>query len=106
MYIERIPNRNSPPAILLRESYRRRTRRVTLVPVEPEITTQQAAELLNVSRPYVIGLIDKGTLSARMVGNHRRLPLKDVLAYKADSRAKRRQTLQELAVLDQELGLE
>ncbi len=81
-------------------------RAVTLVPLEPEITTQQAAELLNVSRPYVVSLIDKGTLPARMVGNHRRLPLQDVLAYKADSRAKRRQTLRELAALDQELGLE
>jgi excisionase family DNA binding protein len=81
-------------------------RAVTLVPLEPEITTQQAADLLNVSRPYVVGLIEKGTLPARMVGNHRRLPLQDVLAYKADSRAKRRQTLRELAGLDQELGLE
>jgi excisionase family DNA binding protein len=81
-------------------------RAVTLVPLEPEITTQQAAELLNVSRPYVVSLIDKGTLPARMVGNHRRLPLQDVLAYKADSRAKRRQTLRELVTLDQELGLE
>jgi excisionase family DNA binding protein len=79
---------------------------VTLVPLEPEITTQQAAELLNVSRPYVVSLIDKGTLPARMVGNHRRLPLQDVLAYKADSHAKRRQTLRELTALDQELGLE
>jgi excisionase family DNA binding protein len=79
---------------------------VTLVPFEAEITTQQAAELLNVSRPYVVAMIDKGTLPARMVGNQRRLPLKDVLAYKADNRAKRRQTLQELAALDQELGLE
>jgi hypothetical protein len=41
-----------------------------------------------------------------MVRNQRRLPLKDVLAYKADNRAKRRQTLGELAGLDQELGLE
>jgi excisionase family DNA binding protein len=79
---------------------------VTLVPLEAEITTQQAAELLNVSRPYVIGMIDKGTLPARMVGNQRRLPLKDVLAYKADNRAKRLRTLEELAALDQELGLE
>jgi excisionase family DNA binding protein len=80
-------------------------RAVTLVPLEPEITTQQAADLLNVSRPYVVGLIDKGTLPARMVGNHRRLPLQDV-AYKADSRARRRQTLRELAAYDQEIGLE
>jgi excisionase family DNA binding protein len=78
---------------------------VTLVPLEAEITTQQAAELLNVSRPYVIGMIDKGTLPARMVGNQRRLPLKDVVAYKADNRAKRRETLRKLAALDQKLGL-
>jgi excisionase family DNA binding protein len=79
---------------------------VTLVPFEAEITTQQAAELLNVSRPYVVAMIDKGTLPARMVGNQRRLPLKDVLAYKVDNRAKRRQTLRDLTALDQELGLE
>jgi excisionase family DNA binding protein len=79
---------------------------VTLVPLEAEITTQQAAELLNVSRPYLVGLIEKGTLPARMVGNQRRLPLQDVLAYKADNRAKRRQALRELSALDQELGLE
>jgi excisionase family DNA binding protein len=78
---------------------------VTLVPLEAEITTQQAAELLNVSRPFVVGMIDKGTLPARMVGNQRRLPLKDVLAYKAENRAKRRETLRDLAALDQKLGL-
>ena len=79
---------------------------MTLLPVEIELTTQHAADLLNVSRPYVVGLVEDGTLPARMVGNQRRLPLKDVLAYKAATRARRRDTLRELAVLDQELGLE
>ena len=78
---------------------------VSVVPLEAEITTQQAADLLNVSRPYLVGMIEKGALPARMVGNQRRLPLKDVLAYKADNRAKRRETLRELAAYDQELGL-
>jgi excisionase family DNA binding protein len=78
---------------------------VSLVSVEREITTQQAAALLNVSRPYLVGLIEKGELPARMVGNQRRLPLQDVLAYKAANRAKRRSALQEMAAADQELGL-
>ena len=73
--------------------------------IDAEVTTQQAADLLHVSRPFLVGLIDKGTLPARMVGNQRRLPLKDVLAYKRDNQAKRREALEELAKLDQELGL-
>ena len=78
---------------------------VTLVPVEAEITTQQAADLLNVSRPFLVGLINKGTLAARMVGKHRRLSLRDVLAYKADQFTKREQALDEIVATDQELGL-
>src|ERR1700677_2061461 len=78
---------------------------VTVIPVEAEVTTQQAAELLNVSRPFVVGLIDKGVLASRMVGNQHRLPLKDVLAHKADNRAKRHKILDEMAAIDQELGL-
>ena len=79
---------------------------VSLASTEAEITTQEAASLLNVSRPYIIGMIDKGLLPARLVGNQRRLPLQDVLAYKADNRAKRRAVLADLAAHDQNLGLE
>jgi excisionase family DNA binding protein len=78
---------------------------VTLVPFQQEITTRQAAELLNVSRAYVVGMIDKGELPARMVGDQHRLPLKGVLAYRAEKLAKRRETLRQLTALDQELGL-
>ena len=79
---------------------------VTLVPIESEITTQQAADLLNVSRPYVVGLIDQGKLPARMVGPQRRVMLVDVLAYKVESKAKARAALREMVASDQELGLE
>jgi excisionase family DNA binding protein len=79
---------------------------VSLMPVEPEITTQQAANLLCVSRPYLVGMIEKGELPARMVGNQRRLPLKDVLAYRLENQAKRRAVLDEMSALHQEMGLE
>jgi excisionase family DNA binding protein len=78
---------------------------VSVVPVDAEVTTQQAAAILNVSRPYLVGMIDKGVLPARMVGNQRRLPLQDILAYKADNRAKRRETLRQMTALDQQLGI-
>lgn len=70
-----------------------------------EITTQQAADLLHVSRPYLVGMIERGELPARLVGKQRRLLLEDVLAFKKDNEAKRRDALRELAALDQELGL-
>ena len=78
---------------------------LTLVADDAEITTQDAAEILHVSRPYVVGLIDKGLIPARMVGPQRRVLLVDVLAYKRDSKAKARDALREMAAIDQELGL-
>ncbi len=80
-------------------------RAVTLVLAEAEVTTQQAADLLNVSRPYVVTLIGKGVLPVRMVGNQRRVPLKELLAYKAESTAKAFDALEEMSAIDQELGL-
>lgn len=79
---------------------------VTLVPIEAEITTQQAADLLNVSRPYVVGLVEQGKLPARMVGPQRRVRLADVLTYKTESQTKARAALREMVAIDQELGLE
>lgn len=61
--------------------------------------------MLGVSRPYLVGLIDKGELPARKVGPRRRLVIADVLAYRAETKAKRREAQRELSALDQELGL-
>ncbi len=81
-------------------------RAVTVVPIDSEITTQQAASILNVSRPFVAGLIDKGILPGRMAGTHRRVRLEDVLAYKRESKAKAQAALKEMVAISQELGLE
>jgi excisionase family DNA binding protein len=78
---------------------------LTIVADDAEITTNQAADLLHVSRPYVVGLVEKGELPARLVGKQRRLPLKAVLAFKKETQAKRQKTLGELVAHDQKLGL-
>ena len=78
---------------------------VTLLPTDAEITTEQAAGLPNVSRPFLVGMIYRGELPARMVSNQRRLPLVDVLAYKTAHRAKRLEALREMMALGQGLGL-
>lgn len=79
---------------------------VALTPVHTEITTQQAADILNVSRPYLIQLLENEEIPYRKVGTHRRLRFQDVLAYKQAIDAKRLQALNELSAYDQELGLQ
>jgi excisionase family DNA binding protein len=77
---------------------------VAAVPVQAELTSQQAADLLNVSRPYLIKLLDEGKIPHHKSGSHRRIALKDVLDYKRNANERREAVLAELAVLGQELN--
>jgi len=70
-----------------------------------DLTTEQAAEVLGVSRPTVVRLIDAGKLPARMVGTHRRVTLADVLVYRNESTQRRRDGLERMARHAEDLGL-
>ena len=79
---------------------------VALTPLHAELTTRQAAELLQVSRTHLVQLLDDGRIPCRKVGAHRRVRAEDVLTYRHETESRRRKALDELTARDQELGLQ
>jgi excisionase family DNA binding protein len=78
---------------------------VSITPIHAELTTQEAADMLNMSRPSFIKLLDSDDIPHSRTGNRRKVAFMDVMNYKQELENKRLATLDELSALDQELGL-
>ncbi len=78
---------------------------ITLIPSEAEISTQQAAEMLNVSRPHLVKLLEEGKIPFKKVGTHRRIELKHLIDYEKKLKENQKQKLAQLAQQAQELNL-
>jgi excisionase family DNA binding protein len=78
---------------------------ISLVPMHAELTTQQAADALNVSRPFLVKLLESGALPHRKVGTHRRIRFDDLMRYKRAIDAQRLMTLKKLTEESENLGL-
>jgi excisionase family DNA binding protein len=78
---------------------------VTVTPLDTELTTQEAADILNVSRQYLVRLLDQGTIPFTKVGTHRRVKFGDLAAYKDVRDQQRHEALTELTRLSEDLGM-
>lgn len=78
---------------------------VQIIPKDAELTTQQAADMLNVSRPYLISLLESDQIPYRKVGRHRRITFENLMNYKRHDDLDRRAAADDLADLSEELGL-
>jgi excisionase family DNA binding protein len=78
---------------------------VSLVPLQAELTTQQAADLLGVSRPFLVGMLERGEIAHRRVGNRRRVLVADLLRYQEEQSKRTRAAVAALTEQAEELGL-
>ena len=78
---------------------------ISVIPYDAELSTQQAAHMLNVSRPYLVKLLEDKSIPHRKVGSHRRVYVKDVIEYKEKTDQARKKALEELSNISQSLNL-
>jgi excisionase family DNA binding protein len=74
---------------------------VTVIPIHANLTTQEAADYLNVSRPHLISLLEAGKIEYHMTGTHRRVRFQDLAKYQETSEKRRREIMEELAAQSQ-----
>lgn len=78
---------------------------ITMIPHHAELTTMEAADILNVSRPYLIKLLEQGDIPYRKVGRHRRIRMEDLMVYMEEADRNSRTAMDELVALSKDLGL-
>ncbi|MBA1190109.1 helix-turn-helix domain-containing protein [Pseudomonas entomophila] len=78
---------------------------VEVVPIHAELTTQEGADMLNVSRPHLVKLLDEGQIPHTKTGSHRRIKFTDLMAYKADRNKASQAAMEELAAQAQALDM-